>query len=72
MLAAPQPNRPTPRARWRRDLRPPVDLFLIDGTSWRGATEALAARVMAIGATGLDFVDPVASAATGDLVSRSR
>lgn len=31
MLAAPQPNRPP--ARWRRDLRPPVDLFLVAGTS---------------------------------------
>ncbi|MBD8546018.1 hypothetical protein [Sphingomonas sp. CFBP 8760] len=72
MLTAPQPNRPTPRARWRRDLRPPADLFLVAGTSWRAATDALAARVMAIGATGLDFVDPVASAATGDLVSRPR
>lgn len=72
MLTAPQPDRPTPRVRWRRDLQPPVDLFLVDGTSWRAATDALASRVMAIGATGLDFVDPVASAATGDLVSRSR
>lgn len=71
MLAAPQPNRPSPRARWRRDLQLTADLFLVEGTSWRAATDALAARVTAMGATGLAFVDPVASAATGDLVVRA-
>lgn len=71
-LRAPGPNRPAPRMRWRTDFLPPADLFLVDGTSWRAATEALAARVTAVGATGLNFIDPIASAATGDLVSRPR
>ena len=70
MLAAPQPNRPTPRARWRTGFRPPADIFVVDGTGWRAATENLAQRVMASGTTGVNFVDPIASAAAGDLVSR--
>ena len=72
VLAAPEPNRPAPRARWWTDFRPPAELFLVSGTSWRAATDALAARVMNMGAGGLAFVDPVASAATGDLVTRVR
>ena len=72
VLAAPEPNRPAPRARWRTGFEPPAELFLVSGTSWRAAADALAARVMDIGATGVDFVDPLASAATGDLVTRAR
>ena len=69
--AAPQPNRPAPKRRWRIGLEPPADLFLVNGTPWRAATDALAARVTAAGAVGVDFVDPIASAATGDLVTRN-
>ena len=72
VLATPEPNRPTPKARWRTGFRPPAELFIVNGTSWRAATDALAARVMDMGATGVNFVDPVASAATGDLVTRTR
>ena len=72
MLATPEPNRPAPRARWRTGFAPPAELFLVNGTSWRAAADALAARVMDMGAVGVDFVDPVASAATGDLVTRIR
>lgn len=68
MTATPEPNRPTPQVRWRDGFVPPADLFLIEGSPWRVATDALAARVAAIGAVGIDFVDPIASAATGDLV----
>lgn len=70
MTATPEPNRPTPRVRWRDKFEPPADLFLIEGSPWRVATDALAARVAAIDAVGIDFVDPIASAATGDLVVR--
>lgn len=72
VLAAPEPNRPAPRARWRTSFEPPAELFFVEGTSWRAATNALAARVMDMGAVGVDFVDPVASAATGDLVTRAQ
>lgn len=72
MLAAPQPNRPAPRARWRTGFQPPADIFLVKGAGWRAATEGLARRVMASGATGVNFVYPIASAATGGLVSRIR
>ena len=69
-LATPTPNRPAPKLRWRMDSTPPVELFLVKGAPWRVATDALAGRVLAVGAKGLDFVDPIASAATGDLVTR--
>ena len=70
MLAAPQLNRPAPRVRWRSDFAPAADLILVDGMPWRVATDTLAARVAKVGATGIDFVDPIASAATGDLIRR--
>lgn len=70
ILAAPAPNKPTPRARWRSDFEPPADLFLANGTPWRVATDALATRVLRSGAIGIDFVDAMASAAVGDLVTK--
>ena len=68
MLVAPDPNRPAPRAVWRSGFEAPADLFRVDGTSWQAVTEALAARIGAARLVGVDLVDPVASAATGDLV----
>jgi len=70
MLAAPEPNRPAPCMVWRSGFEPPADLFLVEGTHWHVATEALAVRIVAAEAVGVDLVDPVASAEIGKLVLR--
>ncbi len=71
-MRLPQPNAPPPKVTWRDDYQPPSDLFRIAGTGWNGATEDLAARVLAAGLTGLIFVDVVASAVRGELVIKGR
>lgn len=71
-MRLPQPNTPAPRVTWREDYLPPADLFRIVGTGWNGVTDELAARVLAAGLTGLNFVDVVATAATGEMVVKGR
>ena len=71
-MQLPQPNRPAPQVTWREGYRPPADLFRIAGTGWNGATDELAARVLAAGLTGMNFVDVVATAAIGEMVIKGR
>lgn len=55
---------------WQAGFDPPADLFLVDGMRWQAATEALVARGSTAGVVGVGLIDPVASAARGELVTR--